>query len=72
MKHEPASDRLIDVLREQSLSTHMQKVIARLDQERSKAKIARHAVRHAVYRTHGAAPDSCSPCSFIQEILETG
>jgi hypothetical protein len=69
VKHEPADNRLIECLRAESLSTHVHRLIARLDQERRKTRIAYSAVRHAVHRTH-TSPAGCSACEHIEAILE--
>jgi hypothetical protein len=71
MRHEPADNRLIEVLRAESVSTHMQRLIARLDIERKQRKIAQTAVRHAVNRTH-TSPAGCSACDHIEAILRIG
>ena len=70
MRPEPADDHLIEVLRAESVSTYVQQVIARLDQERRKTRIAYSAVRHAVQHTH-VASGGCSACDHIEAILET-
>jgi hypothetical protein len=68
MKHKPADDRLIEILRAESISTYVQQLIARVDQERRHTKIAKAAVRHAVQRNH-ISPEGCSPCEHIDIIL---